>query len=58
LLIYNALGQQVLRRTVQFKNGVNTILIDVKHFIHGTYNLHLIDSNGNRIGAVKRFIKQ
>lgn len=58
LLIYNALGQQMLRRTVQFKNGVNTILIDVKHFIHGTYNLHLIDSNGNRIGTVKRFIKQ
>jgi hypothetical protein len=58
LFIFNTLGQQMLRRTVQFKNGINTILIDVKHFIHGTYNLHLIDANGNRIGTVKRFIKQ
>lgn len=58
LVIFNAIGQRMLQQTIPFKSGVNTVIIDVRHFIHGTYYLHLMDSSGSRIGSVKRFIKE
>ena len=58
IIVFDAIGKQVLRRSIQYKSGVNTIPIDVKILANGNYYLNIISNNGVIIARGKKFIKQ
>lgn len=58
IVVFDAIGKQVLKNSIQYKSGVNMIPINVKSLANGNYYLHIISNNGMIIARGKKFIKQ
>lgn len=58
LMIINNAGQSVLKKSIQVKQGINLLSVDIQSIIHGNYFIKLIGLHGEQIGIGKQFIKQ
>lgn len=58
LIIYDAVGKQIIKKYIHYKADINLLAIDVKHLSNGIYYINLFGSSGEKIVSGKRFIKQ
>lgn len=58
LMIFKNNGQQVHKKPVIVKQGINELRIEINNLINGSYFINLMGSKGEKIGIGTQFVKQ